>query len=115
MGKIILGLLSFLICAQSFAVSHVNSYSYASVNVTTSAYTVLWSSIPVSTSKIEVCDSSGKLLKIATGATGSEVDVFTVFVSGCVIIPIYLTIGTKLSIKAIDANATSGYNLMSLL
>jgi hypothetical protein len=40
---------------------------------------------------------------------------FTVQVSGCVIVPYYLPAGTRLSIKAVDASATTGYNTLSFL
>lgn len=93
---------------------NVNVYSYASGSVTTSAYTILWASTPVSASHLEICDTSGHLLKIAVGATGSEFDIATVVVSGCIVIPIYVLKGTQLNIKAIDATASTGYNTVSL-
>ena len=95
--------------------SQVNVFSYSSTNVTTSAYVTLVSSTPIAVSKIQICDTSTKLLKIASGSAGNEIDLFTVQISGCVIIPIYLIPGLRLSIKAIDANATSGYNTLSFI
>lgn len=107
-----------LLAANSFAAANstqVNVLAYGTTNVTTSAYVTLVASSPISVSKLEVCDTSTKLLKIAVGAASSETDVFTVFVSGCVIVPIYLQSGTRLSIKAVDANATTGFNTVSFL
>lgn len=95
--------------------SQVHVLSYSSTNVSTSAYVELIASLPSSFSKLQILDTSTKILKIATGAAGSEVDICTVAVSGCVVLPYYLTAGTRLSIKAIDANATTGYNVLSLL
>lgn len=108
-------LVCFLLSSLTFAAGNVNTLAYASTNVTTSAYVVLWASIPASASKLQICDNSGHILKIAKGATGSEVDICTVQLSGCVIVPIYLPIGTQLSIKAVDAIATTGFNTVSVL
>jgi len=104
--------------ANSFAAANTSQmavHAYSTGNVTTSAYTELVASTSISVGKLEVCDTSGKLLKIASGASGSEVDILTTTVSGCVIVPYYLAKGTRLSIEAIDANATSGYNTVSLI
>lgn len=94
--------------------SNLNVFAYASTNVTTGAYVVLWKSLPNSVSNIQVCDTSGHLLKIATGASGSESDIISTTVSGCVSLPIYLPAGTQLSIRAIDASATTGFNVVSI-
>ena len=95
--------------------SLVNSLSYASTNVTTSAYVVLIASTVTSCKKLEIVDSSTKLIKLATGATGSEVDICTAAISGTVIVDQYIPQGTQISIKAIDASATSGYIAVSLI
>ncbi len=95
--------------------ARVNVLAYASTNVTTSSYVELVASSPITVSKLQICDTSTKLLKIATGAAGSETDICTVQVSGCVVVPYFITSGTRLSIKAIDASATTGYNTLSFL
>lgn len=97
--------------------SNVSSLSYSSTNVGTSAYVTLVASTPINTSQLLICDTSGKILKIASGAANSEVDLFTVPVSSCMLFPLapVLPSGTRLSIKAIDASATSGYNTVSFL
>lgn len=95
--------------------AQVNVLSYASTNVTTSAYVELVASSPISVSKLQVCDTSTKLLKIATGSAGSETDRFTVQVSGCVVVPYYFAPATRFSIKAVDASATTGYNTLSFI
>jgi len=82
--------------------------------VSTSAYTTLVSSTP-SFSKIQILDTSGKILKLAIGAVGSEVDICSCPLSSSIIVPIYVPAGQRLSIKAIDANATTGYNVVSFL
>lgn len=91
-----------------------NILSYASTNVTTSAYVTLVSSTPA-TSKLEITDTSGQLLKFAIGAAGSEIDICTCAVSGTVIVPFYIPEGQRLSIKAVNATANTGYNAVSFL
>lgn len=93
----------------------VNVHVYSSGNVTTSAYSTLVASTPVSVSKIQVLDTSGKILKLATGTSGNEKDFCVVPVSGIVTLPFFLPAGNRLSIIAVDANATTGYNVVSFL
>ncbi len=116
--KKILALCGFLFSGSAFSAAvtaGVNVFSYAGTNVTTSAYTTLVAATPYNVSKIQVCDTSTKLLKIAVGAASSEVDAFTVNVSGCVLVPFAIAAGSRLSIEAIDATATVGYNSLSFL
>lgn len=115
MKFLILLALIFSLFSPSAQAGNVNVYSYSGGTVTTSAYTVAWVSVPTSVSQLEICDTSTKIIKIATGATGSEVDIATAPVSGCIMITnLYIPAGTQISIKAIDASATSGYNLLSI-
>lgn len=93
----------------------VNVHAYASTNVTTGAYVTLVASSPISVSKLQICDTSTKLLKIALGASGSEMDICTVQVSGCVVVPYYIPAGSRLSIEAVDATASAGYNTLSFV
>lgn len=95
--------------------SQVNVLSYGSTNVSTSAYTTLFASTAISCGKIQILDSSTKILKLAIGAAGSELDICTIAVSGCIIVPYYIPAGSRISIKAVDANATTGYNVVSLI
>ncbi len=104
--------------ASSFAVvnsTQVNVHSYASTNVTTGAYVTLVAASPITVSQFQVCDTSTKLLKIATGAASSETDIFTVQISGCVVVPYFVQAGARISIRAIDASATAGYNTLSFI
>ncbi len=95
--------------------SLVNVLSYSSTNVSTSAYTQLIASTVANCGRLEITDTSGKILKIAKGASGSEQDICTVAISGTVVIPYYLPLGTRLSIIAVDSTATTGYNCVSLI
>jgi hypothetical protein len=95
--------------------SQVHVTVYSSTNVSTSAYTELFSSTPIACSKLEILDTSTKILKLAVGPDGSEVDICTIAVSGTIVVPYYIPQGSRISIKAIDATASSGYNVTSLL
>lgn len=94
---------------------NVNVLSYASNNVLTSAYTELVSSSPIPISALQICDTSGKILKIAIGASGEEKDILVVGPNSNAIFSIYIPKGSRLSIKAVDATASTGYNLMSFI
>ncbi len=116
--KLIFTLLALVFSAPLFATANtvqVNTLSYGSTNVTTSAYTQLVASSPITVSKLQICDTSTKVLKIAVGAASSETDICTVQVSGCIVVPYFIAAGTRISIKAVDANATTGYNTLSFI
>jgi hypothetical protein len=82
--------------------------AYGSVNVTTAAYVQLVASTTLPTSSMEIFDSSGQTLKIAFGSAGNEVDQFQITPGGNERIPVLIPVGTRVSIKAISANATTG-------
>lgn len=88
--------------------------AYATTNVTTSAYVSIGTT-QVSCRMIELTDSSTKIVKLAIGASGSQTDICTCAVSGTVKIPYYLVPGTQLWLEAVDASATTGYNVVSLI
>ena len=96
---------------------NVSSLSYAATNVTTGAYVTLVASTPIHVANLVVCDNSGHILKIAVGAAGSEVDLVSVPLNACMVIPVgpILKLGARLSIRAIDASATTGYNVVSFV
>ena len=82
---------------------------YSSTNVTTSAYVQLLAATPnVPVNTLEIFDSSGQTLVIATGASGSEVDAFYVFPGGNGPTRVSIPPNTRLSIKAVTATASSG-------
>lgn len=83
-------------------------------SITTASYTALGPT-PIDCRMLELTDTTSKIVKIATGAAGSEVDICTCAVSGTVKVPYYLPKGTLLSIKAVDANASAGNNVVSLI
>lgn len=93
----------------------VSVLAYASTNVTTSAYVTLIASAAISCGRLQILDSSTKILKIAIGSAGNEIDICSTAVSGTVVIPYFIEKGTRISIKAVDASATTGFNVLSLI
>lgn len=90
--------------------------SYAATNVTTGAYVTLIAVTSVSCGTLVIVDTSTQLLKIAVGAAGSEVDLCAFQGNGTpVVVPAYLPSGVRLSLKAISASATTGFNTVSLV
>lgn len=90
--------------------------NYASVNVTTAAYVELIASTSGAIGQLHIFDSSGETLVLAVGAAASEVD--QVYVPpGGYSAPIDLGIpaGSRVSIKAVSANATLGEIAISAL
>ncbi len=80
---------------------------YSSGNVTTSAYTQIAASTSAAINKIQIFDSSGQTMVIAVGAAASEVDQFYVFPGG-VELELNIPASSRISIKAVSANATVG-------
>lgn len=99
---------------KALASSQLLVLSYSSTNVGTSSYVSL-GTVPYSVSKIQVCDTSGELIKVASGASGAQVDLYTVQVSGCVIVPQYIVGGTALWLKSINSSASTGYHSEAFL
>jgi hypothetical protein len=88
---------------------------YTSTNVTTSAYVELDSSLNGSVRALDVFDSSGRVLLLAIGAAGSEIDQLMIPPGGLSgLVHFYAEKGNRLSIKAVDASATSGQLVINL-
>lgn len=81
---------------------------YSSTTVTTSAYTELVSSLSANISEVEIFDSSGEFLYLATGGSGSETNKIIITAGGNGRIPLAITSGTRVSIKALSASASTG-------
>lgn len=111
-------LLIVLFASNCFA-SNVSFYDYTISSGSTTAYTTLLASTPVNANRIYVCDTSGKLMKIASGTTVAAVDLFWSPVSGCQMFTIepWIPAGTQLVIKSGGTTSsgipTSGYNALS--
>ena len=81
---------------------------YSSVNVTTSAYVTLDASLAAEAHEVEIFDSSGQTLVLATGAAASEVDQVYIVPGGNGRIPLRIAAGTRTSIKAVSGTASAG-------
>ena len=96
--------------------SQILVVNYATTAITTSAYTQLVLATPISVSKIQISDSSTYIVKLAIGAAGSEVDICTNAISATTIVPIYIPVGTRLSVKSVNQTSiSSGYLTVSLV
>lgn len=83
-------------------------YDYSAVPVTTAAYVQVIAATPADLSGLYIFDSSGQTLVLAAGAPGSEVDLFQIVPGGNNQLPEILPAGTRLSVKAISADAVDG-------
>jgi hypothetical protein len=81
---------------------------YTITPVTSVAYTQLIAATSGPATEIEIFDSSGRTLKLAFGAPGSEVDQLYIFPGGNGKVPLEVPIGTRLSIEAVSVSATAG-------
>lgn len=87
--------------------------AYASTSITTSAYTQLIASTTSATTWIDIFDSSGQGMILATGAAGSEV-IQAYIPPGGDAFSFAIPASTRVAYKALTANATSGYLLLNL-
>ena len=88
--------------------THNIRYNYATGIVTTSAYTQILASASA-TSSLYISDTSGSAIILATGAAGSEVDQLYIPPGGFEsFVNLAIAASTRLSIKALDVNASSG-------
>lgn len=81
---------------------------YSSTNVTTSAYVQLVASTTSACTAVEVYNQSSSSIYFATGAAASEVNQFIIPPGGNGMVPITIASATRISVKAVDANATAG-------
>lgn len=88
--------------------------NYASTNVTTSAFTQLIASTSHVYQLFEIYDNSGSIMELAFGGSGSEVVQFSIPKGGNGQVRLYCAASTRISIKAVSANATSDYLVINL-
>lgn len=81
---------------------------YSSTSVTTSAYVQLLASTSGAITMIEIFDSSGQTLLLATGGAGSEVDQIYILPGGNGQVPLAIAGSTRISIKAVSGTANAG-------
>jgi len=83
-------------------------HDYSSVTVTTAAYTELVASTSAYFSELQIFDSSGQTLFLAIGAAASEVDKLYIFPGGNGNLKAAIPSGSRISIKAVSADADAG-------
>lgn len=83
--------------------------AYTSTNVTTSAYVQLVASTTAATNMIEIFDSSGQSLILGVGPSGTEVVQLYTLPGGNGQVPLSIPAGSRVAVKALTGNATSGY------
>ena len=87
---------------------------YSSTNVTSAAYVELIASVgSTSVTEVEIFDSSGQALVLATGAASSEVEKVYITPGGNGRIPLSIASGTRVAIKALSDSATAGLILVN--
>lgn len=103
------GSMTVTVVPYSATMAYKDRHDYLSVNVTTAAYVELIASTAAIIYKLNIFDSSGQTMILATGAAAAEVDLLYIPPGGFnAPMEIYIAAGTRLSIKALSANATSG-------
>lgn len=85
---------------------------YSTTNVTTSAYVQLVASTTTASTYLDIFDSSGQAMILATGASGSEV-ILAYIPPGGDQIAATIPISTRIAIKALTATANVGYILLN--
>lgn len=94
---------------QRLDANHLLRRNYVSSPVNTvDGYVQLVALLTSAAKEIEIFDSSGETLVLAIGAAASEVDKVYVIPGGNGKIPVKIAASSRLSIKAISGNATSG-------
>ena len=86
---------------------------YSSSPIDTTGYVTLISSTAGPVNYIDIFDSSGQAMIFAVGGVGSEV-IKTYIPPGGDQIPLFIPSGSRIAYKALTANATAGYLLMTL-
>lgn len=96
--------------------ANILSINTAATTITTSSFVQLSASTPVATQKVLVANETTSNIYVATGASGSEVGIFAIGPNATEMIPLSYVIpeASRVSLKAVDASATSGYITMSL-
>lgn len=88
---------------------------YSSTPVTTGAYVQLIASTSAAVKQLEIFDSSGQTLVLALGAGGSEADKMYIVPGGNGRIPCAIPASSRISIKAVSADATVGEIVINLI
>lgn len=107
---LILSLLIATLCPRAIADTlPINVRNvYTVTPVTTAAWTELVASTANATSAIWIFDSSGQTLELGVGTPGNEQRLMLSSPGGLGLVKYNMSAGTRVSIKAVSANATTG-------
>lgn len=108
------GVLVGTVDVGGYTVHEFKRNDYASTAVTTAAYVQLVAATANIYEEFEIFDSSGQTMVIAFGGAGSEVDQFLVPPGGNGRVLHHCAAGTRISIKAVSANASVGEHDLNL-
>lgn len=98
--------------------NNVVSLDAATTNITTSGYATLVASTPIGTTQIVVVNTTSSIVSLAVGKAGSEVDLAAVHGGDQISFYVGLNVlsqGVRLSLRAVDTTASTGYVTVSLL
>ena len=108
--------------------SQIGYIAASSTNITSSAYVQIpfgtesanpnsYPNLPISVKALQITDTTGKLIKIAFGPSGSQTDMYVVEPNGSIVVSIYFQPGVSLWAQALDStnNASNGYIVVSLI
>lgn len=100
--------------ANSIAVQLIYN-DFATTNASSASYTQLVASLNLNSGFAQISNSSTSTIKLAVGPTGSEGDVIYIPPSSvCPVVGLLLPKGGKLSMRAVDATASSGKLIINL-
>jgi len=96
------------------ALNHTVSNNCAATNITTAAWVELEDLMPDHTSYAYIYNGSSQVLKLAINAAGSETEIPLLIGIGMnQVIPMTLSAGQRLAVRAVSANATTGFLTIS--
>lgn len=97
--------------------ANILSINTASTSITTGAYVQLSVSTPIVTTKLHIVNNTSSIIKVGVGASGSEVGLLAVLASSQIMLQLdyLLPLGSRISLEALDATASSGYIAVSLI
>ncbi len=81
----------------------------SSTNIPTSDYVQLIASTANDTSGLCISNSSARIIKVATGAAASEVDRLYLPSGAAGCYPVFVAHSTRISLKALDGTASTGF------
>ena len=108
-------LISSVSSQESYTVVDKKFLICSSTNITTAAYVELITSTAAACKKIQILDTTGSWFELATGASSSETPMLYVGPGSDQTIQAKIPASTRISVKALDANATSGAFAINLI